>query len=115
MLNLFKLLAPFRFLRGTPFDLFGYTADRVEERKTLAEYQEIFTGLRDELTIDNYRSAVEIAELPMLIRGYGYVKSRNLVAVNIRKEILMKQFRGELVPLGTPVTAPQSSEVEETK
>ena len=115
MFGMFKLLAPFKFLRGTRFDLFGYTADRVEERKTLAEFRQIFTDLLGELTPDNYRSAVEIAELPMLIRGYGHVKSRNLTAVNIRKEILMKQFQGELIPLGNPVAAEQSVEIEDTE
>ncbi|MGV0035429.1 MAG: indolepyruvate ferredoxin oxidoreductase family protein [Candidatus Azotimanducaceae bacterium WSBS_2022_MAG_OTU7] len=115
MLGLFKLLAPFKFLRGTSFDFFGYTADRVEERRTLAEFRQTFTFLCAQLTPDNYRSAVEIAELPTLIRGYGFVKSRNLKAVNVRKEILMQQFRGELVPLGTPVAAERSIEVEEVK
>ena len=103
VLGLFKLLAPFKFLRGTPFDLLGYTRDRVLERQTLAEFRQIFAGLRDALTPDNYRTALEIAELPMLVRGYGYVKSNNLLAVNIRKEILLKQFRGELIPLAVEV------------
>ena len=58
MLGMFRLLAAFKFVRGTPFDLFGYTVDRVEERKTLADFHQLFTGLRDELTPDNYRTAV---------------------------------------------------------
>ena len=73
------------------------------ERQTLAEFRQIFAGLRDALTPDNYRTALEIAELPMLVRGYGYVKSNNLLAVNIRKEILLKRFRGELIPLAVEV------------
>ena len=115
MLGVFSLLAPLKFLRGTPFDLFGYAADRVEERKTLTEFRQIFAGLRDELTPDNYRTAVEIAKLPMLVRGYGHVKSESLTAVNVRKEILMKQHRGELVPLGTPVAENQTIELEAIK
>ena len=114
-LGIFKLLAPLKFLRGTRLDLFGYTTDRVEERRTLAAFRQIFVDLRDELTLDNYRSAVEIAELPMLIRGYGHVKSANLLAINVRKEILMKQFRGELVPLALEaIVKPSTIEVEET-
>jgi indolepyruvate ferredoxin oxidoreductase len=115
MLGVFSLLAPLKFLRGTPFDLFGYTADRVEERKTLTEFRQIFAGLRDELTPDNYRTAVEIAKLPMLVRGYGHVKSESLTAVNIRKDILMKQHRGEIVLLGTPAAEKQTIELEPIK
>jgi len=115
MLGLFSLLAPLKFLRGTPFDLFGYTADRAEERKTLAEFRVIFAGLRDELTPDNYRTAVEIAKLPMHVRGYGHVKSESLAAVSIRKDILMKQHRGELVPLGRPAAQAQTIELEAIK
>ena len=90
--------------------------DRREEL-TRARVQTVnrLQRLLGELTPDNYRSAVEIAELPMLIRGYGHVKSRNLTAVNIRKEILMKQFQGELIPLGNPVAAEQSVEIEDTE
>ena len=39
----------------------------------------------------------------MQIRGYGHVKSTNLAKMNTRKDILLRQFRGELVPLAAEV------------
>ena len=42
---------------------------------------------------------MEIAQLAMKIRGFGHVKSENLAAVNERRDKLMKQFRGELIPV----------------
>ena len=39
MLGAFGLLRRFRFLRGTPFDPFGYGADRRLERALIAEYE----------------------------------------------------------------------------
>ncbi|MBO6566273.1 MAG: hypothetical protein JJ956_16080 [Pseudomonadales bacterium] len=99
----FKLLAPFKFLRGTRIDPFGYTKDRVEERQTLERYRALFLQLASDLDEDNMQAAIQIAELPMQIRGYGHVKADNLIKTELRKEILLRQFRGELVPLATEV------------
>ena len=100
---MFRILAPFRFLRGTRFDPFGYRRERIEERQTLKEYRELFAKLAFDLDGENLASAVQIAELPMQIRGYGHVKSTNLAKMNTRKDILLRQFRGELVPLAAEV------------
>jgi indolepyruvate ferredoxin oxidoreductase len=99
----FALLAPMKFLRGTAFDPFGYLQERKEERETLTLYSNLFVEIAAELTADNYQTAIELAELPMQIRGYGHVKSENLARVNVRKDLLMRQMRGELIPLATEV------------
>ena len=39
MLPAFGLLAKFKFLRGTPFDPFGYSAERKTERELIADYE----------------------------------------------------------------------------
>ena len=39
MLPVFRTLAKFRFLRGTPLDIFGYSADRKLERDLIAGYE----------------------------------------------------------------------------
>ena len=103
MLWLFRLMAPFKFLRGTKLDVFGYLPERVEERNTLKIYREMFLEIVADLNEDNYAIAVELAELPMKIRGYGHVKSDNLVKTNIKRDLLLRQFRGELIPLAVEV------------
>jgi indolepyruvate ferredoxin oxidoreductase len=100
---LFSLLAPFKFLRGTKLDPFGYLPERREERQTLAEWQAFLLEVSRELDAENYDSAVELARLPMKIRGFGHVKTENLASVNERKALLLRQFRGEVIVLASEV------------
>jgi indolepyruvate ferredoxin oxidoreductase len=76
MLPVFRTLAKFRFLRGTPLDIFGYSADRKLERDLIAGYEKdvaTVLGLLSSLTHD---TSVEILSLPDRIRGYGPVKEK---------------------------------------
>ncbi|MFC3051879.1 indolepyruvate ferredoxin oxidoreductase family protein [Kordiimonas pumila] len=74
VLPLFKLLAPLKLLRGTAFDVFGYTSERKQERQLIRDYQAMITNILVSLTPENLASAVEIASLPNDIRGFGHVK-----------------------------------------
>ena len=100
---LFRLLAPFKCLRGTRLDPFGMTQERIKERQTLKNYRALFLKLASELDKYNIQTAVQIAELPMQIRGYGHIKADNLIKTEARKATLLRQFRGELVPLATAI------------
>ncbi|MDP3816518.1 indolepyruvate ferredoxin oxidoreductase family protein [Pseudomonas sp.] len=88
MLKAFGLLAKFKFLRGMPLDLFGYSAERKLELELIADYERSLDYLLKELNADNYRSAVALAELPEQIRGYGHVKERSLAKVREQSEQL---------------------------
>ncbi|WP_079201372.1 indolepyruvate ferredoxin oxidoreductase family protein [Pseudomonas sp. CC6-YY-74] len=81
MLKAFGLLAKFKSLRGTPLDLFGYSAERKLELQLIEDYEHSIDFLLKQLNADNYRSAVALAELPEQIRGYGHVKEQSLVKV----------------------------------
>ena len=76
MWRVLGLVAKMRFLRGTPFDPFGHTAERRMERRLIEEYFETVDGLLAGLRIENLELAVEIASVPELVRGYGHVKAR---------------------------------------
>ena len=78
MMTLFRILASLRWLRGTPFDPFGYMKDRRLERRLIQVYKEEILELLPGLTQENYDSIVEIARWPEQVRGYGHVKLRNL-------------------------------------
>jgi indolepyruvate ferredoxin oxidoreductase len=43
----------------------------------------------------NYQLAIELASLPVEIRGFGHVKQANLTQVKAREEVLLVQFRSE--------------------
>jgi len=90
----FQLLAPFKFLRGTPFDLFSYGAERRLERRLIAEYEATLEALLGTLDADTLAAAAEIAALPEGIRGYGPIKERSVVAVSARQAELMQAIKG---------------------
>jgi indolepyruvate ferredoxin oxidoreductase len=74
----YRVLVAARHVRGTVFDLFGYTRVRRTERALIREYQLLISGLLPGLAPDNYERAVKLATLPDLIRGYDAVKLRNV-------------------------------------
>jgi indolepyruvate ferredoxin oxidoreductase len=80
MLRAFGLLARLKGLRGTPFDVFGRTAERRMERALIGEYERTVQALLEGLTRDNHALAVEIASLPETIRGFGHIKAKNVEA-----------------------------------
>ncbi|WP_207844319.1 indolepyruvate ferredoxin oxidoreductase family protein [Williamsia soli] len=67
-----------KFLRGTPLDLFGYSHVRKTERSLVEEYANSIDLLLAQLTSGNYELAVEIAQLPDMVRGYEQVKLDNV-------------------------------------
>ncbi len=74
----YRLLSRIRFLRGTPFDPFGYDRVRRVERELIAQYRRLVFAALDDLSADNYARAVELARLPDMIRGYDEIKLANV-------------------------------------
>ncbi|MEC5214123.1 indolepyruvate ferredoxin oxidoreductase [Polaromonas sp. CG_9.5] len=93
MLTGFKLLAKLKGLRGTSLDVFGRTEERKEERALIAEYRASIEEVLARLSIENHATAVEIARIPELIKGYGHVKARHLAAARPQWTALMQAFR----------------------
>jgi indolepyruvate ferredoxin oxidoreductase len=98
MLSAFGVLAKFKFLRGTPLDLFGYTQERRTERRLIADYEALLATIAAELTQHNHQTAVALAAIPEKIRGYGPVKERHLVAAKAEEAALREQFRAGAQP-----------------
>ncbi|MDX1457073.1 MAG: DUF6537 domain-containing protein, partial [Marinobacter sp.] len=74
MEKVFHILARFKSLRGTPLDVFGYTADRRLERALIREYEADIQWLLKNLSRDHLDAARNLASLPGKIRGFGPVK-----------------------------------------
>jgi len=100
MMTAFRLMARLRGLRGTPFDIFGYTAERRAERRAVEDYFALIEELICSLAADNHGLAVELASLPDGIRGYGHVKEANQKRVAARQEELLAAWR---TPGGAPL------------
>ena len=90
--GVFKVLAALRSLRGTPFDLFGYTEERRTERALIREYEDTIARLLVELSPQNHALAIEIASLPEEIRGYGHIKAKSVVAARTKRAELLSAF-----------------------
>ncbi len=93
MLRAFALIARARRLRGTRFDPFGRTAERKMERRLIVEYESLMRELAGRLDPANHALAVELAALPMRIRGFGHVKERNVTEAKAREASLLAVFR----------------------
>jgi indolepyruvate ferredoxin oxidoreductase len=106
--NLFKLLRHGKVLRGTALDLFGHSAERRDERATLARYRASVDELLAGLAPQNLALAVQIASLPEHIRGYGHIRARHLAQVLPQWDGLMRQWR-DGGKAATPGTAAQSA------
>ncbi|MEX0814674.1 MAG: DUF6537 domain-containing protein, partial [Dongiaceae bacterium] len=93
LLTAFRLLARLKGLRGTAFDIFGYTAERQTERRLIADYERVVEEMLAGLGTDNHGLAVEIAAIPEHIRGFGHVKAASLEAAKRREAELLAAFR----------------------
>ena len=102
MLQAFKLLAKLKGLRGTAFDIFGYSEERRTERRLIGEYEATMASVLAALDSQNHAMAVQIAALPEQIRGFGHVKDKNLAKVRDREANLLAAFRN---PTGAATAA----------
>ncbi len=79
-----RLLAKLRPLRGTIFDPFGYTRESRAERRLIGEYERAMEKILVLLTPENHGLALEFAQLPGRMRGYGHVKAQNVAVAKRR-------------------------------
>ncbi|MDP2822286.1 MAG: indolepyruvate ferredoxin oxidoreductase family protein [Sulfuritalea sp.] len=87
-----KLLARFKFLRGTAFNPFGRIAERRQERELIADYERMLAHILGKLDRDRLDAAVALARIPEIIRGYGPVKERSIAQARARQKELMADF-----------------------
>jgi len=93
MFQAMKLLARLRGLRGTVFDVFGYSAERKRERRLIVDYETLMDEVLAGLDPETHALAVELASVPEGIRGYGHVKERHLEVAEAHQSQLLQAFR----------------------
>ena len=101
----FRLLYRMRRLRGRRLDPFGHAEVRRVERALIGEYLDLVDEALERLTPDNHATALELLELPDVIRGYEEIKLRNVVMFRKRADAILKRLRAgkpapEIVKLG---------------
>ncbi|MBV6487930.1 MAG: indolepyruvate ferredoxin oxidoreductase family protein [Pseudorhodoplanes sp.] len=95
----FGVLKRLRFLRGTPLDPFGHSAERRTERRLIRDYERLLEEIAEGLTPERHAVAVALAAIPEKIRGFGYVKARHLAAAKADEAALREQFRSPTPPV----------------
>jgi indolepyruvate ferredoxin oxidoreductase len=93
MLPAFRMLAKLKGLRGTTFDLFGYTQERRTERALIGQYEVLVAELLTGLSPANHALAVKLASIPDDIKGYGHIKDTHLEKARKKEAELLGQWR----------------------
>ncbi len=92
MMRVFGVLARMKGLRGTPFDPFGYSAERRMERALIAEFERDMDTVQAGLIPATRDIAIELAALPLQIRGFGPVKIQAAEAAAAKRADLRAAF-----------------------
>jgi indolepyruvate ferredoxin oxidoreductase len=98
----FKMLARLKSLRGTAFDIFGYTAERRMERALPGEYSAMILGHLDANKPIDWLRLVTLAKAVEQVRGYGHIKEANVV-----------RYRAECARLENGLGRPVAAEAAE--
>jgi indolepyruvate ferredoxin oxidoreductase len=98
MLRLLRWLARLKFLRGTPWDVFGRTAERRRDQALIREYEHDLERLLQGLTAERIAVAVDIATVPERIRGFGHVKLTSIESAAKSKAALWAKWAQTATP-----------------
>jgi indolepyruvate ferredoxin oxidoreductase len=93
MMSAFRILAKLKRLRGTPLDIFGYSAERKMERRLIGQYETVMGEVLAKLAPHNLDLAIELAQVPEHIRGYGHVRQRHLGQAREHEARVLAAFR----------------------
>ena len=82
-----------KILRGTPLDIFGYSEERKIERNLIRQYeQDLKRALK--LYSDATKPAIiELARLPLSIKGFGPVKVDNYRKAEAKRKALLSSLK----------------------
>ena len=95
----FKVLARLKGLRGTRWDIFGYSAERRAERSLAHEFISQLDTVLPHISKDNVSIAIELFKLVDDIRGFGHVKVEAIAQYRVRRDQLIKRLTSDIVQL----------------
>ncbi|MFT5136061.1 MAG: indolepyruvate ferredoxin oxidoreductase [Arenicella sp.] len=96
MLTMFKIMAPFKAIRGSKLDIFSYSEERKMERRLINELNATIDALISGLNAEKQQHAIEIIELVLDVRGYGHVKEANYAKYQLRLAQQLKRYQGHV-------------------
>jgi indolepyruvate ferredoxin oxidoreductase len=93
VMTLFRLLARGKGLRGSRWDVFGYTAERRAERAWVTQFEADLAQIAGSLDASRHALALEWVTLPQNIRGFGHVKQRAMIEAETKRASLLQQWQ----------------------
>jgi indolepyruvate ferredoxin oxidoreductase len=85
VMPVFKVMASLRGLRGTVFDPFRRSEERVLANQLLAQYEADMDEAFSKLTASNIGAVTQLANLPEKIKGYGHIRAASAAGVNTER------------------------------
>jgi len=92
IMPVFSFLAKMKGLRGSVFDLFGYTEERRMERRLITDFETRLEKLLRGLSAQNHAEAVRIVGAVDNIRGFGHVKEAAVQKVEAEVDAMMARW-----------------------
>jgi indolepyruvate ferredoxin oxidoreductase len=71
------------------------------ERRLIREYRAALLAMLDTLHKDNFDIALELADLPQMVKGFGHIKEANVKAYRGRLAELQARLQGPVMKTHT--------------
>ena len=78
------------------------------ERRLITQFERRIDELLENVNAERLPTAVQIASLPLSMRGYGHVKIANVALARVREAELLHRFLPERYP--KPAAAPSAGQ-----
>jgi len=92
MMSAFRALALMKGLRGTALDVFGRTEERRMERALILEYEASIDAVLARLSSGHLALAVQIAEIPESVGGFGPIKLKSVTHARAKQAELLDRY-----------------------
>ena len=93
VLKLFRILARMKWLRNTVLDPFRFSRDRAAQAEFLKTFEQDMEEVLQRLNDGNRNAAIELARLPLAVRGYGPVWEQSHAAAMRRRDDILAELR----------------------
>jgi indolepyruvate ferredoxin oxidoreductase len=94
----FTVLRAARRLRGTPLDLFGWTAERRSERRFFAEYLQNVDRVISHLSPETVADVRAVVDSANRVHGYSHVRQAGMASVRAEVEESIAALLGRSAP-----------------
>lgn len=102
-----QVLAKARVLRGSVWDVFGYTFERKQERSLIDDIVKLIGEVVPQASPDNVNLIAELLSLPQSMRGFGHFKQSAVSTTLARQAWLLHRLNPSRYPWPTEVSTSQ--------